>query len=113
MNPGTSFTITEKEEGPDRICLQVTGDLDVRTSPQLKRAMNTCFAHGVEQIHVMLDGVPRMDSSGIATLVEGLRWSRLPGHRFMLSGLNEAVRDLFVLSKLEGEFELLADGVRR
>ena len=48
-----------------------------------------------------------MDSAGIATLVEGLQWSRSTGGRFVLSGLTENVHDVFSLSKLDTVFEIV------
>jgi len=112
MNSKTGFVIEEKQESSDAVCLYVTGDLDSHTSSLLKDKMNAGFSNGLKQIHIVLADVPRMDSSGIATLVEGLRWSKLPEKRFILSGLTDAVYDLFVLSKLESEFEILATGAK-
>jgi anti-sigma B factor antagonist len=111
MKLESEFVIAEEREGAEAVCLKLSGALDRQTSPQLRRVMRNCFEGKTKSIHIALDGVPRMDSSGVATLVEGLRWSRASGNRFMLSGLTDAVRDLLVLSSLENEFELLGEGV--
>ena len=110
MNETERFEIAEESEGADRIHLRIQGDLDVDTSPRLYALLNRCFNQNIHHIHIALDEVPRMDSSGIATLVAGLRWSQRSGGRFVLTGLTEAVRDLFVLSKLDQEFEVVAEG---
>lgn len=113
MNSETEFMIREKKEGTESVSLYVQGDLDTHTSSLLKHAMSSCFSSGLQRIQVVLDDVPRMDSSGVATLVEGLRWSRSSGNSFVLSGLNDSVHDLFVLSKLESEFEILSGGAKQ
>lgn len=90
------------------VVLNVRGELDVKTAPQLKRAMDSCFVEGVGQLEIALDMVPKIDSSGIATLVEGLRWSRRTNNSFFLSGLQAPVLDLVRLSNLENEFDIRA-----
>jgi anti-sigma B factor antagonist len=110
MSSETTFKITEEKESLEVARLYVQGNLDTDTSPELKKAMDVCFINGVRRIHIVLDEVPHMDSSGIATLVAGLRWSKTANNSFVLSGLTDAVRDMVVLSKLEHEFEILPGG---
>jgi len=104
------FEVNVDRESPENLCIHVKGDINVHTSPALREAMNSCFSDQTQSVRVFLDDVPRMDSSGVATLVEGLQWSQLSNRRFVISGLTEAVRDLFVLSKLEHEFEIVESG---
>jgi len=106
MSESERFDIVEESEGTDRIRLRIQGDLDVDSSPRLYVLLNQCFNQNINHIHIALDNVPRMDSSGIATLVAGLRWGQRSGGHFVLTGLTETVRDLFELSKLDQEFEL-------
>lgn len=47
-----------------------------------------------------------MDSSGLGTLVEALRWSRRNGGQLKLVGLAESVRSVFEISRLETVFEI-------
>jgi len=110
MSQDTPFEVSEIRRDEQSVSLQVNGDLTVDTSPQLKEILNVCFDQKLKQIHIVLDGVARMDSSGIATLVAGLRWSRSSGNHFVISGLSEAVHDLFVIAKLDSEFEVLTEG---
>ncbi|MES0371092.1 MAG: STAS domain-containing protein [Mariprofundaceae bacterium] len=113
MNSETEFMIREEKEGSESVCLYVQGDLDADTSSRLKRVMSSCFSSDLQRVQVVLDDVPRMDSSGVATLVEGLRWSRASGNSFVLSGLNNSIHDLFVLAKLENEFEIVSGSVKQ
>jgi len=53
-----------------------------------------------------LKAVRYIDSSGVASLVEGLKASRDVGSRFILFGLNTTVREVLQLSKLVKIFEI-------
>lgn len=92
----------------DITIVSVTGDVTIQTSPQLRKLLNSLFAAASSSIQINLDGVVFMDSSGIATLVEGLQWSKSSGSRFVLSGLTPTVRDVFELAKLDTVFEIIA-----
>jgi len=92
----------------DIAVLEVNGDVTIQTSNQLRNDLKPLFESPLESIHVKLAGVEFMDSSGIATLVEGLQWSKRTGGRFILSGLTETVRDVFELAKLDTIFEIQA-----
>jgi len=86
--------------------ITIKGDVTIQTSPELRNELQPLFAKDVEMIRVVLSDVKFMDSSGIATLVEGLQWSKTSGGRFVLSGLSETVRDVFELAKLDTIFEI-------
>jgi anti-sigma B factor antagonist len=47
-----------------------------------------------------------MDSSGVASLVEGLKASRDLGSRFILVGLSTSAREVLQLSRLLKVFEI-------
>ena len=96
-----------EELGENRMLLRVTGDVTIHTSPRLREQLKPLFSAQTKEIQIALDSVDFMDSSGIATLVEGLQWSRLTGGRFVLSGLGSNVRDIFALAKLDTVFEIL------
>jgi len=102
-----TFEVNVDHETAECLSIHVSGDINVRTSPVLREVMNQCFSEQVESVQVDLKEVPSMDSSGIATLVEGLKWSKGSDRHFTVSGLSSPVRDLFVLSKLDREFEIV------
>jgi len=97
----------KQEKSGQGVVLDVVGDVTIQTSPALRDALKPLFnGSGVTSIQVNLDGVEFMDSSGIATLVEGLQWSKASEGKFVLSGLTETVRDVFELAKLDTVFEI-------
>ena len=57
---------------------------------------------------VNLSEVHYIDSSGIASLVEGLQESKEHSARFVLVGLNEAPRHVLELTRLLSVFEFAA-----
>ena len=104
MNASLKFE--RKELSENDVMLQVFGDVTIHTATRLREQLKPLFTTKMQSIHVVLDNVEFMDSSGIATLVEGLQWSRLTGGRFVLSGLRDNVRDIFSLAKLDTVFEI-------
>jgi len=98
--------LESKTTGEGCHSLEVSGDVTIHSSPRLRAKLKPMLTSGVQEVRVLLDGVEFMDSSGIATLVEGLQWSRASGGRFVLSGLHENVRDVFLLAKLDTVFDI-------
>jgi anti-anti-sigma factor len=47
-----------------------------------------------------------MDSSGVAVLIEGLRWSRSRGIPYWLTNLSDAARVVIELAKLDSVFKI-------
>ncbi|MDQ6995494.1 MAG: STAS domain-containing protein [Mariprofundaceae bacterium] len=86
--------------------VQLTGDVNIQTSPSLRAKLKPLFEQKGGDIHIDLSGVSFMDSSGIATLVEGLQWARNREGHFVLHDLQETVNDIFVLAKLDTVFEM-------
>ncbi len=61
------------------------------------------------RVFLNLKNVRFIDSSGIASLVEGLKASRDLGSRLILYGLNKTVREVMQLSRLQKIFEIYED----
>jgi len=87
--------------------LDVSGHIDLATSPQLRKVLlrELCELR-MPRVVVNLKAVHYIDSSGVASLVEGLKASRDVGSRLILFGLNSAIRDVLQLSKLLTFFEI-------
>ena len=58
------------------------------------------------RVVVNLSQVRYIDSSGVASLVEGLKAARDLGSRFILVGLSTSAREVLKLSRLLGVFEV-------
>jgi len=104
MNVQLKFERQDKDAS--HVLLRVYGDVTIQTSPRLREQLKPLLSANTREVRVALEHVNFMDSSGIATLVEGLQWARLTGGHFILSGLSENVRDVFELAKLDTVFEI-------
>ena len=86
----------------------ISGDIDLSTSPELRKALlREVKDRRMPRVVVNLQAVQYVDSSGVASLVEGLKASRDVGSRFVLCGLNTKVKDVLRLSRLSTIFEVV------
>jgi anti-sigma B factor antagonist len=87
--------------------LDVSGDIDLANSPAMRKALlHELSDLRTPRVVLNLKGVKYIDSSGVASLVEGLKASRDTGSRFILFGLSTGVREVMQLSKLVKIFEI-------
>ncbi|MGH9816603.1 MAG: STAS domain-containing protein [Candidatus Acidiferrales bacterium] len=87
--------------------VDVMGDVDLYNSPEVRKAvMEAVRAEGVQRVVMNLKGVRYIDSSGVGSLVEGLKTSRGLGVKFVLYGLSSAAREVLELSRLIQVFEV-------
>jgi len=98
--------ITEHEPDATNVTLTLCGVVNIHTATQLRQRLKPFLDARHKEVRVDLNHVNFIDSAGIATLVEGLQWSRNDGHHFVLRGLSENVRDIFELAKLDTVFEI-------
>jgi anti-sigma B factor antagonist len=92
--------------------IEVRGEVDLYTAPRMREAIVATASARMPTVVVDLSSVAYMDSSGVATLVEGLQLSRGYGGAFRLAGLGGAVREVFKFAKLEKVFEIYEDASR-
>src|SRR5260370_4659507 len=92
----------------DKITIfDISGDIDLATSPELRKALLREFRElRMPRVVLNLGAVRYIDSSGVASLVEGLKASRDVGSRFILFGLNRRVQECLQLSPLVTLFEI-------
>ncbi len=85
----------------------VSGDIDFANSPEVRQLLlSKIRANHTSRVVVNLSQVRYIDSSGVASLVEGLKASRDLGSRFILFGLSTSAREVLQLSRLIKVFEV-------
>ena len=84
----------------------LSGEIDMYTSPTLREELMGLINKRVTPLLVDLKGVSYIDSSGIATFVEGLKRMMSYGGRLKLVGLLAGVKEIFSFSKLDKVFEI-------
>ena len=87
--------------------LDVSGNIDLPNSPEVRRVLlREIREKGVTRVVLNLTAVTYIDSSGVASLVEGLKASRESGTRLVLFGLNSSPREAFKIVGLLKLFEI-------
>ena len=85
----------------------VSGDIDFANSREVRQSvLHEIQQSRVGRVVVNLSQVGYIDSSGVASLVEGLKASRDLGSRFILFGLGTSAREVLQLSRLIKVFEI-------
>ena len=88
------------------VTVLIEGDIDMSSSTQVRTHLTDLFEKNQTAIVVDLSKVPYIDSSGIATLVEGLQWSHANNTKFRLTCLTPMVKDVFEIARLLTVFEV-------
>jgi len=94
-----------EEKDGIQIC-SAEGDIDINTSPQVKRAFDKLVKTKSEKVVLNLQKVGYIDSSGLATLVEILKNFKTFGGKLKLCSLSTKVKSLFEITKLEKLFDI-------
>jgi anti-sigma B factor antagonist len=90
--------------------LDLSGDIDLSHSPEMRKVLLVEIKEKkIPKLYLNLKNVRYIDSSGIASLVEGLKASRDHGSRLILYGLNTTVKEVMQLSRLQKIFEIYED----
>ena len=95
-----------QEEKSGVYIFHVKGEIDINTSPELKKAFDKIISAKKEKIIVNFKDVSYVDSSGLATLVEILKGMRPYGGKLKLANLSTKVMNLFEITKLEKLFDI-------
>ena len=85
----------------------VSGDIDLANSPEVRKALlREVREKRTPRVVMNLSNVRYIDSSGVASLVEGLKASRDLNLRLILFGLSPSAREVLQLSRLLKIFEV-------
>ena len=98
--------VTSRGEG-DGFVVTPVGDIDLTGSPTLREELKRLSNSRPARLVVDLSGVPYMDSSGVATLVEALQMARRNRSKLVLCCLQDRVRSIFEIARLEMVFRIV------
>ena len=106
-----NLKISVDQVGKDAV-VRLTGRIDVDSSPDLRDRLRTLLAEEAlpQTVIVDLAGVPYIETSGVATLIESLRIARHHQINFRLQGLSGAVLRLFEVTGVRALFEASGSG---
>jgi anti-sigma B factor antagonist len=98
-----TITVTRIEA---RALVYLGGRLTIDSSPELRRQLLAMlYGETLENLSIDLSGVPYMDLSGVATLLETLRVARGRNTGLQLKGLHDRPRYLLEVTGLLSLFE--------
>ncbi len=87
--------------------ISLHGEIDLQCSPDTRSVILDRLGSG-ENVVVDLSGVSYIDSSGVASLVEGLRFAKTRGLRFALVSVSAPAMQVLELARLEKVFPIYA-----
>ncbi|WP_177421036.1 STAS domain-containing protein [endosymbiont of Lamellibrachia barhami] len=93
------------EEKNDYLVVYLEGEVDLSCSPEARRVILDCLQ---KQRHLLVDlsGVSYIDSSGVASLVEGYQVSRSKNLNFALVGVSDNALNVLKLARLDQVFPI-------
>ena len=86
--------------------LPLEGEIDLHVSPRISASLNQMIASKPKQLVVDLSQVSYIDSSGLAVLIEGMQNVAGYGGKFSLAGLQDGVRPIFEIARLDQVFQI-------
>jgi anti-sigma B factor antagonist len=106
-----NIAITVDHRGSDAL-VSLKGRIDVDSSPDLRDCLSAILSEEPMPRSIIVDlaGVPYIETSGIATLIEALRIARHRHTIFRLQGLSGSVLRLFEVAGLVYLFEASNNG---
>ena len=94
-----TFSITNGEAGSVRF--SVDGELDTRTVPELRKAIEGVVSSNPKHVDVDLSGLRMLDSSGVGALVSLYKRVRAQGGQVVMIGLRDQPLAIFRLLRLD------------
>src|SRR6266705_5761274 len=89
--------------------LPLEGEIDLHVSPSVVASLQMMIEKKPKQLIVDLARVSYIDSSGLAALIEGMQNVQEYGGTFALASLQEPVRTIFEIARLNQVFRIFPD----
>lgn len=99
----------EQEIRGDVAILRPVGRLDSATSPELERSVIECLDSGCKRLVFDLAGMDYVSSAGLRVILVAGKKLRATQGKLVLSGMREAVRDVFEMSGFLNLFAVTTD----
>lgn len=94
----------ERTESGGALIFKPQGEVDLSSSPELRKVLLAAAKEGAGAVAVNLASVEYMDSSGVAVLIEGLKATQEESKEFVLIAPSKQVMKVLQLSKLDTVF---------
>ncbi len=87
----------------------IEGEIDLHVSPRLALTLNAAVTGKPRTLVVDMGNVSYIDSSGLAVLIEAMQKVEKYGGKFALAGLQENVKPIFEIARLDQVFRIFSD----
>ncbi len=88
--------------------IELSGDIDLSCSPEARETILGCLQSS-DKVLVDLSAVSYIDSSGVASLVEGYQTAKKQSAAFGLVGVSTAAMSVLKLARLDKVFPIHTD----
>ena len=105
----SEFQIETEKPEDGIVVVSPVGEVDLASSPALRTRLIEIISETPKKLILDLSRVPYMDSSGVATLVEALQQSRRQSTVLLLASLQDRVKSVFEIARLDTVFDIRAD----
>lgn len=104
----TGFRVTVSDlSSLETVVMRCEGALDAASAPMLKTKLALVAEAGIDLV-VNLAHVTRLDSSGLTSLIAGLKASRRHARRFSLADISAPARQVMAIARLLDVFDVYA-----
>lgn len=93
------------EAGVSGEIVAIRGRITVENSGEMRLALTNCLRKKPARLSVDMSGVPYIDTSGLATLVEAAGKARNQGTRLILNAMQDQPRYLLEVTHLDRLFD--------
>jgi anti-sigma B factor antagonist len=100
------FTLVTRA-APDRIVLEVGGEVDVYTAPRLRERLVELVDGGAKHLIVDLAKVEFLDSTGLGVLVGAMKRLKTAGGQLTLVCARESLLKIFRITALDQVFTIV------
>lgn len=101
----TNLLVESREHG-EWMVVEVRGEVDLYTAPQLREELTGLAEGGRSRIAVDLSGVEFLDSTGLGVLIVGLKRCREKDGSLALVGPREPVHKVLAITGLDKVFPI-------
>lgn len=88
------------------LIFDIKGELDAKAAPDLKERISEKIGQGHTRVLVNLSDITYLDSAGLGVLVSGLKIATRSNGDLRMWGLQEEVKNIFQLTRLNKVFQI-------
>jgi anti-sigma B factor antagonist len=103
------FSLREERSEAGAHVIAVSGEVDIFTAPELKRAISAAIDSGARAIIVDLTETRFLDSTALGVLIGAVKRLRLVDGRMVIVNTEPSTAKTFEITGLDQIFEIVAD----